>query len=138
MNDNMSRMFCTKIKLLGIKTVLEVLLFQSFYYWRLPWNLEIHIFGKLSTLIQTELVQFLSSFVLFNLWDTHNSKNISIVHRSSYFYRMGKSFLATCFFSKIKVLLWHQLQVIRPYENLRYSTWSIYVHFGSKIMGSKH
>ena len=40
-----------------------------------------------------------------------------------------KNFLATCFCLKMKVLLWHQYQLIYCYENLRCSTYSFYVYF---------
>ena len=40
-NDDMSRMFYSKIKVLARETVLKVLLFQIFYKCRLLWSLEI-------------------------------------------------------------------------------------------------
>ena len=54
------------------------------------WNLEFTDLRKLSTLIQPQLFQFLSRFCTY-LWV--NSENISEVHRSSYFYGVGKKFL---------------------------------------------
>ena len=85
---------------------------------------------KLSTLIRPELFQFLLSFCTY-LLKTHNSKNISKVHGSIYFYGVGKKCPWQMFFSfsKIKVLLRHHYQVIHRYENLRCSISSIYVYF---------
>ena len=49
-NDNMDRMFCTKIKFLARKTVLQVLLFQIIYKCRVPWSLEINRCKKIVNL----------------------------------------------------------------------------------------
>ena len=107
MNDNMSRMFCTKINLLVRKSVLKVFIISNFLLLETPVKLRnSQIRKKLSTLIKTELFKFLSSFCLY-LWDTHDSKNISEVHGSSYFYRLGKTVPCHILFSfsKMKLLL---------------------------------
>ena len=94
MNDNMRTMFCTKIKLLTQKKCTQSFIVSNF-----------------------------SSFCLY-LLDTHNLKNICELHGSNHLYGVKKSLCHMPFFlfSKIKVLLRHQYQVIHSYENLRCCT----------------
>ena len=59
-------------------------------------------------------------FFYIYIWDTHNLKNISEVHGSSYFYGVGKKFHCDMLLSffKMKALFWHQYQGINLFENL--------------------
>ena len=66
------------------------------------------------------------------LYNYFSSKKISKVPGSSYFYRAGKKFLCHILlsFSRMKVLLWHQYQVIHRYENLHRR--NLYMHISNE------
>ena len=95
--------------------------------YRLLRRLEIHRFSKIVNFDKALIISiFFSSFCTY-LWEigrTHNLKNISKVHVSSYFYGVGKECLCQILlsFSKMKLLLWHHYRVIHRYEHLRCST----------------
>ena len=127
-------MFCTKSKLLTRKTVLKVSLFQTFYLCRLLWSLKIYRFTKIVNFDTFWIYPISFKYFFQYFWETgetHNLKNISKVHGPTYFYGVGKECLCQMLlsFSKIEVLLWHEYREIYHYENLRSSTYSIYVYF---------
>ena len=67
--------------------------------------------------INSELFQFLSSFLSTSSVHTQKSRNISEVHGSSYFYGVGKSLPCRMLLSlsKMKICLKHLYQVIHCY-----------------------
>ena len=122
MNDD--RMFCTKSKLFTWKTtrtfiVTNFLLVPTAVKLRNSKNYEI-----CQLWYSQNYSNFFQVFVhAFAKPEKHISKNISKVPRSSYFYGVGKNVFAKCLcLSKMKVLLWHQCQVIHRYKNLRCTT----------------
>ena len=88
-------------------------------------ELEIDIFRKIVNFDTTWIIPISFKFVYTSLCTqvyVQNLKYISEVYGSSYFCGLGQNLIATCFYLKMEVLLWHQYQLIHRYENLRFST----------------
>ena len=127
----MSRLSCTKIKLLAQKSVFKVLLFQNVFIsadLREAQNLTDS--GKLSTLIKLQLFQFLLSFCLHpqirinrkifpKYMDPDTSTGWELLLPLQALMSLVFSFVLS-FVPKIKGVLRHQLQVIRCYAALQY------------------
>ena len=74
----------------------------NFVQSRRPWCLEIYRLAKFITLIQTELIQYLSRFCTYH-WGIGSLKNNSAVSRSGYLYGVNQKYsLAKAFFLLIK------------------------------------
>ena len=66
-NDDMSRMFYSKIKVLARETVLKVLLFQIFYKCRLLWSLEIQTDSRFRKIVNFD-TNWIIPILLKLLW----------------------------------------------------------------------